>query len=167
MMDTTTARAHAQAAGGKGGSIRMFLGRSRGGFSTKIHARSDHQGRPLGFVLTGGEVSDYRGVDELLALPVAKPKIMSADKGFDGDGVRSALLLKGISPVIPPRANRVNPPVCDFKAYKDRNRIERMFSKLKQFRRIATRYDKTKLSYAGFLALAAAQIWLPAFVNTA
>jgi transposase len=92
---------------------------------------------------------------------------MLADKGFDGDDVRSALLLQGISPVIPPKANRVDPPACDFKAYKDRNRIERMFSRLKQFRRIATRYDKTRLSYAGFLALAAAYIWLPTFVNTA
>ena len=92
---------------------------------------------------------------------------MLADKGFDGDNVRSSLLLKGISPVIPPRANRVDPPACDFKAYKDRNRIERMFSRLKQFRRIATRYDKTKLAYAAFLALAAIHIWLPTFVNTA
>ncbi len=121
----------------------------------------------LGFVLTGGETSDYRGVDDLLKLPVNKPKIMLADKGFDSDDVRSALLMKGIGPVIPPKTNRKDPPACDFKAYKDRNRIERMFGKLKQFRRIATRYDKTKLSYAGFLALAAAHIWLPAFVNAA
>jgi transposase len=71
---------------------------------------------------------------------------MLADKGSDGDGVRSALLLKGISPVIPPRTNRADPPARDFKAYKDRNRIKRMFSRLKPFRRIATRYDKTKLS---------------------
>jgi transposase len=92
--------------------------------------------------------------------------MMLADKGFDGDEVRSALLLKGILPVIPPRTSRKGPPGCDFKAYKDRNRIERMFSKLKQFRRIATRYDKTRLSYAGFLALAATHIWLPTFVNT-
>ncbi len=92
---------------------------------------------------------------------------MLADKGFDSDDVRSALLMKGIGPVIPPKTNRKDPPACDFKAYKDRNRIERMFGKLKQFRRIATRYDKTKLSYAGFLALAAAHIWLPAFVNAA
>jgi hypothetical protein len=90
--------------GRKRGIHQNALGRSRGGFSTKIHARSDHQGRSLGFVLTGGEVSDYRGVDELLALPVAKPKIMLADKWFDGDGVRSALLLKGISPVIPAKS---------------------------------------------------------------
>ncbi|MGF1619737.1 MAG: transposase [Rhodomicrobiaceae bacterium] len=67
---------------------------------------------------------------------------MLADKGFDSDDVRSALLMIGIGPVIPPKTNRKDPPACDFKAYKDRNRIERMFGRLKQFRRIATRYDK-------------------------
>jgi transposase len=90
---------------------------------------------------------------------------MLADKGFDGDDVRSSLLLKAILPVIPPRANRIDPPSCDFRAYKDRNRIERMFNRLKQFRRIATRYDKTRLSFESFLNLAAAMIWMPTFVN--
>ena len=90
---------------------------------------------------------------------------MLADKGYDGDDVRSALLLRNILPVIPPKANRKEPISCDFKAYKDRNRIERMFNRLKQFRRIATRYDKTALSFIGFLCLAAAKLWLPSFVN--
>lgn len=90
---------------------------------------------------------------------------MLADKGFDGDDVRSSLLMRAILPVIPPRANRLDPPSCDFAAYKDRNRIERMFNRLKQFRRIATRYDKTRLSYESFLSLAAAMIWMQAFVN--
>ena len=90
---------------------------------------------------------------------------MLADKGFDGDDVRSSLLMRAILPVIPPRANRRDPPSCDFKAYKDRNRIERMFNRIKQFRRIATRYDKTRLSYESFLNLAAAMIWITAFVN--
>jgi transposase len=67
--------------------------------------------------------------------------MMLADKGYDGDDVRSSLLMHGILPVIPPKANRKEPIGCDFKAYKDRNRIERMFNRLKQFRRIATRYD--------------------------
>nr|WP_309546704.1 transposase [Rhizobium rhizogenes] len=58
-----------------------------------------------------------------------------------------------------------NPPACDYHAYKDRNRIERIFNRIKQFRRIATRYDKTKISFAAFLAIAAAKIWLPHFVN--
>ena len=92
---------------------------------------------------------------------------MLADKGYDGDDVRSALLMRNILPVIPPKANRWEPISCDFKAYKDRNRIERMFNRLKQFRRIATRYDKTALSFIGFLCLAAAKLWLPSFVNRA
>ena len=68
---------------------------------------------------------------------------MLADKGYDGDDVRSSLLMHGILPVIPPKPNRKEPIACDFKAYKNRNRIESMFNRLKQFRRIATRYDKT------------------------
>lgn len=92
---------------------------------------------------------------------------MLADKGYDSDDVRANLLLKGIVPVIPPKANRKEQIACDFRAYKDRNRVERMFNKLKQFRRIATRYDKTALSFLGFLALAAAKLWVPTYVNRA
>ena len=90
---------------------------------------------------------------------------MLADKGYDGDDVRASLLLKGILPIIPPKANRKEAFACDFRASKDRNRIERMFNRLKQYRRIATRYDKTAVSFLGFLALAAAKLWLPTFVN--
>nr|WP_312889382.1 IS5 family transposase [Rhizobium laguerreae] len=130
-----------------------------------MHARTDGQGRPLGFVPTGGETSDYAAVPDLLAMPVGKPRLFLADKGYDGDAIREELLIHGIKPVIPPKANRKNPPSCDFKAYKDRNLIERMFNRLKQFRRIAIRYDKTRKSFEAFLALAAARIWLPHFVN--
>lgn len=98
-------------------------------------------------------------------MPVGKPKLMLADKGYDSDEVRARLLLKGILPVIPPKANRKQPIACDFRAYKDRNRVERMFNRLKQFRRIATRYDKTAVSFLGFLALAAAKLWMPTYVN--
>jgi transposase len=92
---------------------------------------------------------------------------MLADKGYDSDDVRTSLLLKGILPVIPPKANRKEAIACDFRAYKDRNRVERMFNTLKQFRRIATRYDKTAVSFLGFLALAAAKLWMSTFVNAA
>uniref|UniRef100_UPI0035E44D70 transposase n=1 Tax=Mesorhizobium zhangyense TaxID=1776730 RepID=UPI0035E44D70 len=78
-------------------------------------------------------------------MPVNRPRQMLADKGY--------------------RSTRKNPPNCDYRAYKNRNRIERMFNRIKQFRRIATRYDKTKTSFAAFLAIAAARIWLPYFVN--
>jgi len=98
-------------------------------------------------------------------LPVARPRLMLADKGYDSDDVRISLLLKGILPVIPPRSNRKHRIECDYAAYKDRNRVERMFNRLKQFRRIATRYDKTKLSFLSFLAIASAKIRLPSYVN--
>ena len=91
-------------------------------------------------------------------MPVGKPKLFLADKGYDGDYLREELLIHGIRPVIPPKANRKNPPACDFRVYKDRNSIERMFNRLKQFRRVATRYDKTRKSFSAFLALAAALV---------
>ncbi len=74
MIDSTTVRGHSQAAGAKGGLIRRLLV-NRGGFTCKIHARTDGQGRPLGFVLTGGQVSDYTAVPDLLAMPVNRPKL--------------------------------------------------------------------------------------------
>ncbi len=100
-----------------------------------------------------------------MALPVALPRAMLADRGYDGDEVRQVLLLKGILPVIPPRINRKKQVACDFRLYRERNQIERMFNKLNQFRRIATRYDKLAGSYLAFLNLAAARLWLRSFVN--
>ncbi|MDH2092739.1 transposase [Rhizobium pusense] len=88
-----------------------------------------------------------------------------ADKGYDGDSIREALLIHGIRPVIPPKASRKNPPSCDFEVFKGRNHIKLMFSRLKQFRRIATRYDKTRTSFDTFLSLAAAKIWSPHFTE--
>lgn len=74
--------------------------------------------------------------------------------------------MRDILPVILPRVNRKKPVPCDFHRYRDRNRIERMFNPLKQFRRVATCYDKTAVSYLGFLCLAAVKLWLPHLVNT-
>jgi transposase len=90
---------------------------------------------------------------------------MLADKGYDSDAVRETLLLQGILPIIPPKANRREPASCDYRRYRDRNHVERLFNRLKQFRRIATRYDKTAMSFLGFLALAAVRVWLPDYVN--
>jgi transposase len=102
-----------------------------------------------------------------MALPLPNPKALLADKGYDGDRFRESLLMRGILPVIPPRSNRKTPEHPDYRRYRDRNRVERMFGKLKQQRRIATRYDKTVLSFESFLNLAASRLWLKSFVNTA
>ena len=94
-----------------------------------------------------------------------KPKMFLADKGYDSDHIRQSLLMTNVLPVIPSKANRRQPVPHDRAAYKERNQIERMFNKLKQFRRIATRYDKTKQSFLAFLCLASAKLWMPSFVN--
>ncbi|QEH95267.1 IS5 family transposase [Gluconobacter thailandicus] len=148
----------------KGAHSEAF-GRSRGGFTSKIHARCDNQGRPLGFVLTGGQVSDYKATDVLMKLPVPNPRAMLADRAYDSDRFRQELLIHGILPVIPSRKGRKAPQQTDWKRYRDRNRIERMFNRLKQMRRTATRYDKTALSFMSFLNLAAARLWIRSFVN--
>ena len=96
-----------------------------------------------------------------------KPKALLVEKCYDGDWFRENLLMRGILPIIPPRSNRKVPVQPDYGRCKDRNRIERMFGKLKQQRRIATRYDKTVLSFESFLNLAAARLWLKSFVNAA
>nr|WP_238532266.1 IS5 family transposase [Gluconobacter thailandicus] len=152
--------------GRKRGAHSEAFGRSRGGFTSKIHARCDNQGRPLGFVLTGGQVSDYKATDALMKLPVPRPKAMLADRGYDSDSFRQDLLVHGILPVIPSRKGRSVSQKTDWQRYRDRNRIERMFNYLKQMRRIATRYDKTALSFMSFLNLAAAKLWINSFVNT-
>jgi len=84
-------------------------------------------------------VSNYRAVPKLLDLPVKPPKALLADKGYDSDAVRQRLLLHNVLPVIPPGANRRDPASCDYRRYRDRNHVERLFNRLKQFRRIATR----------------------------
>ena len=102
-----------------------------------------------------------------MAIPVTTPKGLLADKGYDGDRFRESLLVRGILPIIPPRSNRKVPEHPDYRRYRDRNRIERLFNKLKQARRIATRYDKTALSFASFLNLASVRLWLKSYVNRA
>lgn len=84
-----------------------------------------------------------------------------------GRWARPAGDMRGFLPIIPPRSNRKVPVHPDYRRYKDRNRVERMFGKLKQQRRIATRYDKAVLSFESFLNLAVARLWLKSFVNTA
>ena len=134
------------------------LGRSRGGFGTKIHAACDALGNPVRFALTPGQTHDVTQAQTLLDGLAAKEVI--ADKGYDSDALRQTLQERGSQAVIPPRKNRTNPADYDRERYKDRNLIERLFGKLKQCRRIATRYDKTSRNFLAFVHLAATMILL-------
>ena len=127
--------------------------------TTKIHALVDALGNPLRFLLTPGQVHDLVGADALL--PQMAADVLIADKAFDADDrVIRPLASAGKSAVIPPRQNRTAPRRFDQELYKTRHLIENFFCKLKQFRAIATRYDKTARNFLAAVHLAAATIWL-------
>jgi transposase len=127
--------------------------------STKIHATVDALGNPTGFLLTPGQSCDLEGADVLLPTLVAP--IVIADKGYDADErVLQPLAQAGKTAVIPSRANRKAPRVYDQDLYQARHLIENFFCKLKQFRAMATRYDKTKRNFLAAVYTAAATILL-------
>lgn len=135
------------------------IGRSSGGLSTKIHAVVDALGNPTSFVLTPGNAHDLVGADELLS--ELEADILLADKAYDADDrVIKVLEAKGKRAVIPSKANRKEPRVIDKHLYKARYLIENFFAKLKQYRALATRYDKLAQNFLSGVYLAAVITWL-------
>jgi putative transposase len=142
----------------RGGQQWQKFGKSRGGFSTKVHASTDALGCPTRFILTGGNESDYRQAIPLMEDQCAD--FVLADKGYDSQSIIDAIESKGAEPVIPPRTHRKTKREFDHHIYKERNAIERMFNKIKQFRRVSSRYDKLATSFLSFLHVAAIAVWL-------
>jgi transposase len=130
------------------------VGRSRGGRTSKIHALADHLARPVAFTLTPGNIADISVARDLLAT-LAPPKRLLADKAYDADHLRDWLNTRRVQAVIPSNATRRTPYPLDKVAYKRRNLIERMFCRLKDWRHIATRYDRTARNFLSAIALAA------------
>ncbi len=127
--------------------------------STKINATVDALGNPTGFTLTPGQACDLDGADILL--PQIKADILIGDKGFDADErVILPLEQAGKIVVIPPKANRKHPRPYDTELYKARHLIENFFARLKQFRAVATRYDKRAINFLAGVYLASTIIWL-------
>ena len=126
--------------------------------STKIHAAGDASGRPVRLIAGPGQENDMARAHELIDGLVADATI--GDKSYDADPLEAKIIEQGSQVVIPPRRHRKTPRAYDKELYKQRNRIERFFNKLKQFRRVATRYDKLLVNFMGFVKLAAIAIWL-------
>lgn len=128
--------------------------------NTKLHAVTDANGRPISLFMTAGQVSDYTGAAALLdSLPRAQ--WLLGDRGYDADWFRDALQARGITPCIPGRKTRTEPIRYDKRRYKRRNRIEIMFGRLKDWRRVATRYDRCPTVFLSAIALAATVLfWL-------
>ena len=126
--------------------------------TTKLHVAVDALGNPLRIILSAGQIAD---IEQATALIKDQPaEFIVADKGYDSDAFVMAITEQGSQAVIPPRSNRLNPRPFDRHIYKSRNLIERFFSRIKQFRRIATRYDKLATSFLSFVHLACAIVWL-------
>lgn len=142
------------------GEQTQAIGRSRGGRTTKIHALTDRDCRPIAFLITGGNVADCTAGHELLrGLPDAR--ILHADKVYDSDAIRRQIEANGTMPNIPPKANRRWKNTFSPVLYRDRNAIERMFCRLKDFRRIATRYDRLATNFLAAVCIAATvSYWL-------
>ncbi len=137
-----------------------MIGLTKGGRNTKLHAVADGFGRPIRLFMTAGQRSDYTGARAMMSdLPSAK--YMLADRGYDADWFRNGLEEKKITPCIPSRKNRKEPIPHDEELYKARHKIEIMFGRIKDWRRIAMRFDRSPVVFLSAIALAALVIfWL-------
>lgn len=159
MLDTSIVRAHPCAAGYKKGSqVEQALGRSKGGFTTKIHAVVDALGQALKFSLTGGQTHDITQASYLIE--GLKNSNIIADKGDDSNAFIEQIERQNCIPVIPPRSCRKEAREYDEHLYKERHLVECFFNKIKHFRRVFSRFDKKASSFMGFLAYASVILWL-------
>ena len=134
------------------------IGRSRGGLSTKIHVATDALGNPMRCRLTGGEAHDITQGPALMEGFQTQQVI--TDKGYDSEAFVMLIEATGAQAVIPPRKTRRELRAYDRDAYRERHLIECFFNRLKQFRRVATRYEKLACNFLSMINLAAAFIWL-------
>ena len=146
------------------------LGRSRGGFSTKLHVRAEGRGKPLVLLITAGQRHEQTAFEPLMTQgavkrrgagrPRLRPRRVVGDKGYSSKRIRSYLRQRGSGVVIPRRKDERRRGRFDKAAYRQRNVVERLIARLKQFRRVATRYEKRAANYRGMLTLAAIMLWL-------
>lgn len=137
------------------------MGRSRGGLTTKIHALVDAEGRPVRLALTPGQAGDAPAAGPLLR-DLAAGATLVADRAYDTDAIRSFAAARGAWANIPPRVIRKGSFSFSNWVYRQRNLIERFFNRIKQFRGLATRYDRRPDNFLAALKLAAIRIWLAA-----
>lgn len=144
----------------KGGDEPRLIGRAKGGLNTKLHALCDNTGRPVRLHLNEGQRSDFKGADVLLK-DSPKAVTLIGDRGYDSNKIRKMLAEQKIEPCIPPRKNRKETIEYCKAAYKTRHKVENLFAKLKDWQRIATRYDRCAHTFRSAIYIAATIIfWL-------
>lgn len=159
MIDSSSIRVHQHAANVKKDDRSGCMGRSRGGLTTKIHALVDACGLPILLKLTEGQAHDGRSAEDMLGT-LGRGDVLLADRAYDSDALRQNLAARGAKANVKLMPNRVNLPPFNKRLYRKRNLVERFFNKLKHFRAIATRYDKTPENYLAGVKLASLRIWM-------
>ena len=141
------------------------MGRSRGGLTTKIHALVDRWGLPILLKLTEGQAHDGRSAQDMLGT-IGRGDVLLGDRAYDSDALHETLAARGARANIRLMPHRRHPPRFNKRLYRQRNQVERFFNKLKQFRAVATRYDKRDDNYLASVKLASIRIWLRAYEPT-
>ncbi len=156
-IDSTCIKVHRTAGGAKGGLGQWYRPDTRSR-NTKLHAICDVKGRPCVLLLTPGNAHDMRVAKQCIAAMPPSAQLVG-DKGYDSDDLRAWLATRGTQAVIPPKRNRKVQRGCDPAIYKQRNVVERMFCRFKDWRRVATRYDRNIKTFMATIAIAAIVIW--------
>jgi transposase len=159
-IDATIVKAHQHATGAaKSNKEAQAIGKSVAGNTTKIHMLADSNGNPVHFELSGGQIHDSKHAVPLIGF--SKAEFLMADKAYHSQPIREALEKKAIQAVIPIKENSIDKsnPGFDAELYKLRHLVENLFARLKHFRSIATRYEKTARNFASMLYLGCAYIW--------
>jgi transposase len=170
-VDATVIRAHQHAAGAAGSDAETeALGRSQGGFSTKVHVRAEGGGKPMTIVITPGQRHETVAFEPLMeqgavrrprgGRPRLRPGRVVGDKSYSSRKIRGYLRQRGVRVTIPRRSTERRTGRFDQQVYRLRNRVERLINRLKQFRRVATRYEKLAANYQAMVTLAASLLWL-------
>ena len=142
------------------------MGRSRGGLTTKIYALVDADGRPLHLALTPGQAGDALAAEALIERIDAGATLI-ADRAYDTNAIRAQAAERRVWANIPPRSTRKDSfSFCGW-VYRQRNHVERFFNRIKQFRGLATRYDRKPENYLAALKLAATRLWIAQYESTA
>jgi transposase len=161
LIDSTVVRAHPCAAGApheNGGQAEQALGKSVGGFSTKIHVTVDALGNPLRLLLTGGQSGD--APQAIALLEGFDFEAVLADRGYDADKLLAFIAQNEAEAIIPAKKNRLIQRETDGHLYKVRHLVECFINKIKHYRRIFSRFEKYAARYLAFLSFASALIWL-------
>jgi len=152
-LDATHVKVHRCACNPSGGQASQAMGRTKGGMNSKISVIVDGVGQPIRLLLSAGNDADITHAQSMAEeIPGS---MLVADKGYDSDPFRQWLRARGIAPCIPPRSNRLKPCRYSRASYRKRHLVENFFERIKNFRRVSTRYDKLANSYLSFLCLAA------------